>query len=184
MQNLVQDLLSYSRISTRRETFAEIELQDVIKDVLSDLETSIQESNATVEIDPLPFIDADPLQMHQLFLNLIGNGIKYRRDGVAPLIKINAEVMDNGRPGANDSSSKVCRIQISDNGIGFEQKYAEQIFIIFQRLHGRDKYTGTGVGLAICQKIILRHGGLIEAKSNPGEGAAFTISLPVHHVPF
>ena len=183
MQNLVQDLLSYSRISTHGETITEVKLQDVVKEVLNDLEISIQESDATVEIDPLPFIDADPLQMHQLFLNLIGNGLKYRRDGVAPLIKVRAVVMDNGSPGANDDFSKVCRIQISDNGIGFEQKYAEQIFIIFQRLHGRDKYTGTGVGLAICQKIALRHGGSIKAKSNPGEGATFTITLPVHHAP-
>ncbi len=183
MQTLVQDLLSFSRVSSQGRPFKKINLQSVVEDVLSDLEISIQEAGGHVIVGDLPTLDADAVQMQQLFQNLIANGLKYRREKVPPIIQIGAKILNEDQQGLHDCLPVICRIQIQDNGIGFEQKYAKQIFNIFQRLHGRDKYAGTGVGLAVCEKIVLRHSGTIKAESAPGEGATFTIDLPMIQSP-
>ena len=154
-------------------------LDVVSQEVVSDLEVHIQETGAKVEVADLPTIEADPTQMRQIFQNLIGNALKYRREAVAPVIQISAEVLDGVAGPANGTPDKLCRIRIEDNGIGFEPEFADRIFGIFQRLHGRGEYEGTGVGLAICRKIAERHGGTITAQAQPGEGATFTVTLPV-----
>jgi len=170
MQALIQDLLEYSRLTTHGQPFVPVNLSKVASDVLSDLEIRIQESHAQISVGSLPTIEADPVQMHQLLLNLIGNALKYYRPEAAPVISVRAKVEDN-----------VCRLTVTDNGIGFDEKYLERIFGVFERLHGRDKYEGTGIGLAICRKIVDRHGGEISATSKSGEGSTFIVELPVTH---
>jgi PAS domain S-box-containing protein len=174
MQTLINDLLSYSRVTTKAQPFAAVDLDKILREVLSDLEVRIEQTHGRMEVSPLGTIDADALQMRQLFQNLIGNALKFHKEGESPVIRI------QGRP-PNDASLPRLEITIADNGIGFDQKYADRIFVIFQRLHGRSQYEGTGVGLAVCKKIVERHGGVITAESKPGEGATFTILLPVKH---
>lgn len=169
MQTLIVDLLAFSQVGRGEQNRASVDLGEVVKSVVSDLEMRIQETDATVDAHDLPTVQADTLQMRQLFQNLIGNGLKYRRDGVPPLIRIAA---------TRSADRGTCSIEIVDNGIGFEQDHAERIFGIFQRLHGRSAYEGTGVGLAICRKICERHGGSIAARGRPGGGATFTVILP------
>lgn len=168
MQNLINDLLAYSRVSTQAKSFAAVDLGQVVAEVISDLEPSTEESGARIECENLPSLEADPLQMRALFQNLVGNAVKYRREGVVPRVRIYA------RDGGGDTRE----IVVEDNGIGFASKHAERIFGVFQRLHGRDKYAGTGIGLAICQRIVDRHRGTISARGEPGEGAVFTVTLP------
>jgi signal transduction histidine kinase len=129
----------------------------------------------------LPVIDADPVQMRQLFQNLIGNAIKYRRADIDPIVHVSAHIdpLQSGLAGEN--ASLICHLTVSDNGIGFDNSYAEKIFAIFQRLHGRSEFDGTGIGLAICRKIVERHGGSIEASGKADQGARFVASLPVSH---
>jgi two-component system sensor kinase FixL len=176
MQSLIDGLLSYSRVTTSRP-FGPVMLGEIVHEVLADLEAPIDETGAVVRTDSLPTIDADGLQMRQLFQNVIGNALKYRHAGVAPEIHLTShatiELDDPGGP------IQGVRIEVADNGIGFEQRYAERIFGQFQRLHGRGEYEGTGMGLAICRKIVERHGGSIVARSEPGHGATITIELPV-----
>jgi two-component system, LuxR family, sensor kinase FixL len=167
MQVLLNSLLDYSRVATKRDPFVPVDLGNLVFEVLDDLEARILQTGARVEIDPLPTIDADPSQMRQLFQNLIGNSLKYAGEE-KPLIKI------HGKP-----LKKKWQIFFEDNGIGFDEKYAARIFQPFQRLHGRvSPYDGTGMGLAICRKILERHGGSITAKSRPGEGASFMVTIP------
>jgi signal transduction histidine kinase len=149
--------------------------------VLSDLEISIEQSGGRVEAEKLPVIEADPVQMRQLFQNLIGNSLKYCSSDVPPMVRIRRGVLseESNYPCSDGSNDLFCEIIFEDNGIGFEQKYAERIFGIFQRLHGRQTYAGTGIGLAICHKIVERHGGQILAVGKPGEGAVFTVRLPL-----
>lgn len=168
MQNLIEDLLKFSRVSTQGRPFELVDLGEVATRVVGDLENQVEEAGASVDIGPLPVITADPLQMQQLMQNLISNAIKFRRPDAAPEVKVRAEIR-NGR----------MHLSVSDNGIGFEPKYAARIFRIFERLHGRTEYPGTGIGLALCRKIADRHGGTIEAESSPGQGATFTVVLPV-----
>jgi light-regulated signal transduction histidine kinase (bacteriophytochrome) len=139
--------------------------------VLSDLQIRIEQSGGRVELGDLPCIDADPMQMRQLLQNLIGNALKYRRDDAVPLVQVYAQLL-------NGHEQALCQIYVQDNGIGFDEKYLDRIFIPFQRLHGRNEYEGTGIGLAICSKIVQRHGGSITAKSTPGQGATFMVTLP------
>ncbi len=169
MQSLIVDLLAFSQVGRGELKLATVDLGDVVRSVISDLEILIQETDATIDLQGMPLVKADPMQMRQLFQNLIGNGLKYRREGVPPLVRISA---------ARSADTGVCTIEVADNGIGFDQEYAERIFGIFQRLHGRSAYQGTGVGLAICRKICERHGGSIAARGRPGGGATFTIVLP------
>jgi PAS domain S-box-containing protein len=175
MQTLINDLLSFSRVTTKAQPFAPVDLDKILREVLSDLEVRIEQTHGRVEAGPLGTIDADALQMRQLFQNLIGNALKFHKQGESPLIRIQGQRTTSGSPAP--------RIDITfvDNGIGFNQKYADQIFVIFQRLHGRSQYEGTGVGLAVVKKIVERHGGVITAESKEGEGATFRVALPVNH---
>jgi PAS domain S-box-containing protein len=173
MQTLINDLLTLTRVTTKAKPFEPTDLSKVVQDVLSDLEVRIQEKKAKVEIGSLPTLAVDPTQMRQLFQNLIGNALKFQRPGVPPGIRVEATVT----PGRTDGGT--CRITVADNGIGFDNKYAEQIFKVFERLHGRDEYEGTGIGLAVCRKVVERHGGTIMAEGTPGQGSCFTIELPL-----
>jgi PAS domain S-box-containing protein len=178
MQKLIQDLLTFSRVSTKAQPFVAVNLDQITREVLSDLEVSIEQAGAAVEVSELPMLQADPLQMRQLMQNLIGNALKFRLPDRQPVIKIfgrHAKTINRGR-----MRTDAWEISVSDNGIGFEEKYLDRIFTVFQRLHGRTEYEGSGVGLAVCRKIAERHNGRITAKSKPGEGATFTVTLPIN----
>ncbi len=161
MQSLINDLLAYSRLNTRSEDLKYVDCRDVLNEVLAALQMTIEESGAVIKLGPMPNIRADRTLLFQLFQNLIGNAIKFRSD-TPPLINITAKPQD-----------KQWLFSVSDNGIGMEPQYLERIFVIFQRLHTQDKYAGTGIGLAICKKIVERHGGRIWAESMPGKGSTF-----------
>lgn len=170
MQALISDLLQFSRVTSKAQPFAPVDLAGVAAGVLADMEVRLQQSGGRVEVGPLPVIEADSMQMRQLLQNLIGNAIKFARPGVPPLVRVYAE------PAADDRDSLA--LVVADNGIGFEEKYVDRIFTVFQRLHERGAYEGTGIGLAICRKIVERHGGAITARSRPDEGATFIVSMP------
>lgn len=171
MHVLINDLLSLSRVGTRRQPFVRVDLGTVLQAVLSDLEVRIQELGARMETGTMPVIEADPLQMSQLLQNLIGNALKFHRPGETPRVRIQGEMVAG-------EEGPACRILVEDNGIGFDEKYLDRIFQVFQRLHGRGQYDGTGVGLAVCRRIAERHGGAITATSAPGQGARFLVTLP------
>jgi len=174
MQTLINDLLTFSRVISRTEPFVTVDLAQVTREVLSDLEVRIEKTGATVEVNNLPKIQADPMQMRQLLQNLIGNALKFHLPNAKPKVKVHAEIL------ANDLvEAPICQLTVQDNGIGFDEKYLDKIFAVFQRLHGRQEYEGTGIGLAVCRRIVDRHKGNITAKSKPGEGATFTVQLPV-----
>jgi light-regulated signal transduction histidine kinase (bacteriophytochrome) len=149
---LIQDLLSLSRVASHAKPFAPVDLADVARVVISDLEVRITERNGRVEAGRLPVVFGDRGQLAQLLQNLIGNGLKFQKPGETPLVKVDAESV--ALPGGLGA---VWNITVEDNGIGFDEKYSERIFQIFQRLHGRSEYEGTGIGLAICRKIVERH---------------------------
>lgn len=170
MQSLLRALLGYSRISTQVEEFREIDLSVLVSEVLSDLEIRLARTGGRVEIGELPRIEADATQMRQLFQNLVGNALKFHKQGEGPVVKIGSDAIEKGQ----------CRIYVEDNGIGFDEQYSDIIFSPFQRLHGREsQYRGSGMGLAICKRIVERHGGRITANSKPGYCTRFTIDLPV-----
>ena len=170
MRDVLQSLTKYSLLTSKVESFARVDLNEIAGEVVSDLELQIRDAGALVEIGDLPEIEADAGQMRQLFQNLLENGLKFSREGIQPIIRIHAEC---------SPQSRECRISFNDNGIGFEEKYLERIFKPFFRLHGRDKYGGVGMGLAICSKVIEHHRGTITAKSTPGKGSTFIVTLPV-----
>jgi PAS domain S-box-containing protein len=171
MQALINDLLVFSRITTKAQPFAAVDLEEIAHEVVHDLEVRIHQAGGEVIVGALPAIDADALQMRQLLQNLVGNGLKFHRPDLPPRVEISGKVFNN-----------TAEITVSDNGIGFDEKYADRIFTMFERLHGRAAYEGTGIGLAICRKIAHRHGGEIRANSVPGAGAQFVVTLPVIHV--
>lgn len=182
MQRLINDLLTFSRvISKTGQPFVAVNLSQVTKEVLSDLEVRIEQTKAHIDVGDLPTIHADPMQMRQLLQNLIGNALKFQPTDGKPLIQIQAQTVRKPYNGeaSGGSEQELCEITIKDNGIGFDEKYSEKIFAMFQRLHGRTEYEGTGVGLAVCRRIADRHGGTISAKGKPGEGATFTVTLPL-----
>jgi len=182
MHALIEDLLAYSRASRQTESYASVNLNEVVKNVLEDLEVKIQEKKASITIDDLPAVEAQSVQMHQLFLNLIENALKFTKPGTTPKIAIQVrKIVPYEAPTVGQINPKENYFEfiISDNGIGFEAEYAERIFTIFQRLHGRAEYAGTGLGLAICRKIVEAHHGFIEAQGKPGEGAKFIFYLLV-----
>jgi PAS domain S-box-containing protein len=191
MQTLITDLLTFSRVTSQAKPFVEYDLNLIINDILSDLEVKIEETNAKIILEDLPKLEMDDTQMRQLFQNLIGNALKFSKSGTKPVIKIWGEINKN-----YDSSFKkvifdelittdakipagYCRIHVEDNGIGFDEKYLDRIFTVFQRLHGRGEYEGSGVGLAVCRKIVERHNGNLSAKSQINNGTRFTITLPL-----
>lgn len=177
MQILINDLLTYSRVTTKAQPFNKIDLNQTVAQVVSDLEVRIEKSRGQVEWESLPTIDADSTQMYQLFQNIIGNALKFNKPNETPRVRVTSILLDHSPLG---QSGPACQIQVKDNGIGFEEKYLDRIFTIFQRLHGRHEYEGTGIGLAVCRKIIDRHGGVITARSVPEEGSTFLITLPVN----
>ena len=174
MRSLIDSLLDFSRITTKTNPFVPVDLAKVARECVSDLEIRISETAGRVEIGPLGAIDADPIQMHQLFLNLIGNGLKFNRPDQPPVVQVESRIL-KGSP----KNAAMCEITVRDNGIGFEEIYLDRIFEVFQRLHGRQEYKGTGRGLAICRKIAERHGGSITAKSELNAGSTFLVTLPL-----
>lgn len=169
MQELIEALLAYSRVSREKPQFTEVDLNTVLREVMGDLELAISRTRAQVTAEPLPTVRADRHRMRQLFQNLLSNAIKFCNKGETPVVHI--------RP-VPASHVDYAAIEVVDQGIGFNAKYADRIFQPFERLHGREDYEGTGVGLAICQRIVLRHGGTIRAESLPGKGARFSVELP------
>ncbi len=167
MRRLIEGLLDYSLVARGAARPDTVDLNQVLKDTLADLEIPLKQSGGTVEAEPLPVLRADPLLMHQLFQNLIGNAVKYHRPGVPPVIRITART---------DSGTSI--IRVADNGIGFNNAHRDRMFRIFQRLVGRNEYEGAGIGLAICRKIVEQHGGRISASGTPGTGSVFTVELP------
>jgi light-regulated signal transduction histidine kinase (bacteriophytochrome) len=167
MSTLIRDLLAYSRVSTRAEPLNPTSSQEALDFALKNLHSAIAESGAAVTHDPLPVVRADKTQLTQVFQNLVGNSLKFRDPGRPPRIHV-AVREDQGQ----------WLYSVSDNGIGFEQQYEEKMFVIFQRLHGRGSYAGTGIGLAICRRIVERHGGRIWARGEPGKGSTFFFTLP------
>jgi signal transduction histidine kinase len=170
MRTLIGDVLAYSQITTGHNPFVRVDLGAVARQVVDDLQPSIAAADATVELGDLPLIEADPPQMRQLLHNLVGNAIKFRRADRPLVVRLGAAPARHGDFRA---------ITVADNGIGFAQEHAETIFRMFERLHGRARYEGSGIGLAICRGIVERHGGTIAATSIAGQGAAFTVTLPV-----
>jgi len=180
MQDLINDILRFSKISVEKQNFEEVDLNGVVDEVLSEMEGLIREKDATVVVDRLPVLPASTVLMGPLFSNLISNSLKYCKKKGAPQIRIRYEegpvlTAVNGR----NEEIRYGRIFIEDNGIGFDQKYAEQIFDMFRRLHSSAEYEGTGIGLALCKKIVEMHKGFISALGRPGEGAVFIVSLPL-----
>jgi signal transduction histidine kinase len=177
LQVMIGDLLTYSRITTRAHEFALVDLNQAANEVLADLEVRIAETGGKVTFDKLPIIQADASQIRQLLMNLINNALKFHRPDIPPEVKISSEAIDmeiDGQPAPG------ILLYVEDNGIGFEEKYIDRIFQAFQRLHGHNVYEGSGIGLAICRKIVERHGGSITAESVPGSGSRFIVKLPVH----
>ena len=175
MQELIEDLLMYSRVNASQRPFVPTDLNQVVAEACNTLELQIEEAHATFHIAPLPAIDADKIQMVQLFQNIIGNALKYHREDVPPIITITLD--KPSQPGTED----MLRLNCQDNGIGFEPQYAEQIFEPFKRLHGRGEYSGSGIGLSVCRRIVERHGGAIYATSEPGVGTCMHMSMRLSH---
>jgi len=185
MQTLITDLMAFSRVEIKGQAFVPTDLNVIAREVSADLETRIEEAGGRVEIEVLPTLDADPMQMRQLLQNLISNSLKYFRADVPPIVRVSYKTIEEDGPGSRDTSDlprRFCQISVADNGIGFDEKYLDRIFNVFQRLHKKGEYEGTGVGLAICRKIVDRHGGTITAHSSPGEGAAFVVTLPFNQI--
>lgn len=180
MQALIKDILLFSKTSIEKPTFVDTDLNDVLHDVLNEMDHTVKEKNAKIESDTLPKLSVNPVLIRPLFHNLISNAIKYAKKNVQPVVRIYSE-FSAGQNGSdkNDTKGKYCRIYVEDNGIGFDQKYSEQIFGMFKRLHLHSEFEGTGIGLALCKKIVEEHHGFITARSKINEGSVFIISLPV-----
>ncbi|MBL7698521.1 MAG: response regulator [Chitinophagaceae bacterium] len=180
MQALIKDILLFSKTSIEKPTFVDTDLNGILTDVLVEMEHIIHEKNVRIESEKLPNLSINPVLIRPLFHNLISNAIKYAKKNVPPVVKIYSE-FSAGQNGVdqNEVKSKYCRIYVEDNGIGFDQKYSEQIFGMFKRLHLHSEFEGTGIGLALCKKIVEEHHGFITARSKINEGSIFIISLPM-----
>lgn len=180
MQSLINDLLRFSRHTSTSEDFSLIHLDDLMADVMTDMEIEIERYEATVHVDALPDIWGIPSQMRQLFQNLVSNAIKFRKKDVAPKVRVYAErkVLSN----TADNTRELCRLIVEDNGIGFDPKFVNEIFVVFKRLHSYHEYEGSGVGLSICKKIVERHNGFITAESKIDSGSRFIIDLPMARI--
>ena len=179
MRLLIQDLLAFSRVTSQSHELTPVSLSEVLEGVLGDLEVKIQETQAQIAVGPLPTLKADALQMRQIFQNLISNALKFQQPGRTPAITISCKDLPDCVQVGGQPNQPMCQVSVTDNGIGFDEKYLDRIFKVFQRLHGRSEYEGTGIGLAVCAKIVERHSGHLTARSSPGEGATFMISLPL-----
>jgi len=167
MRNMVTDLLAFSQVDRKLLNVKMVDLSSSLQKAISTYDLLIKEKNATIESQQLPSIEGDEPMIQRLFENILSNALKYSRDDVSPLLKVQCKEEPN-----------TVVITFSDNGIGFEDEFSSRIFGIFQRLHTREKYEGTGIGLAICRKIVDMHNGHITAESRPGQGTTFTIKLP------
>ena len=185
MQTLINDLLLYSRTMGSSLHFVSTDLNEIVQQAINELKESIEEKQAVVQVDKLPVLNVIPFQVHQFFVNMLSNSLKFTHEGVKPRIIIDSGLADPASLNnfSADSTKTYYRISIADNGIGFDAKYSEKIFDLFQRLHNRDRYIGTGIGLSICKKIIENHDGFITAEGRPGEGARFTVFLPLKSLP-
>ncbi|QJD79478.1 sensor histidine kinase [Spirosoma rhododendri] len=183
MSSLIRDLLSYARIGSQPDSFRPVDLHTVLTELLNDMEFTVGMAGATIQLDQLPQVVGDPVQLHQLFQNLLSNAVKFHREGVPPVVQISSERVADDRlpPSLRESRPSGCSfwaIRVADNGIGFDEKYNDRIFQVFQRLHSRNLYSGTGIGLAIVRKVAEQHGGVIIAESRPDAGSTFTVYLP------
>jgi two-component system sensor kinase FixL len=193
MQTLINDLLTFSRVISSSQPFLPVNLEAVTREVLVDLEHRIEKTQARVNLAKLPTVEADPTQMRQLMQNLIGNALKFQKPGNKPVVTLEASVVKRHeiqkdailpKPAPTSGpDDQFCVLTVQDNGIGFDEQYLDKVFAVFQRLHGRSEYEGTGVGLAVCRRITERHAGTITAKSKPGEGACFIVILPIKQQP-
>lgn len=168
MRSLIHALLGLARVTTQGKPFVQVDLGQIAAEVVEDLQARVREVGVTMQVEALPSLEADPTQMRQLLQNLVGNALKYRREGLPHLARVSAR-----------TTATLAMIDVHDTGIGFDEKYLDRIFAPFQRLHSRSQYEGTGMGLAICRRIAERHGGSITAAGNPGQGATFTVTLPL-----
>jgi signal transduction histidine kinase len=177
---MIDEILSVSKINTD-ENFEQTNLTDILRVVIASIEPQIEERAAVIRYDPLPEAFVNPIQIRQLFMNLISNSLKFVRPNVPPLISITSDFpsINETTEAGLDNSNRYLRIRFTDNGIGFQNDYAEKIFAIFQRLHDKSTYKGTGIGLAICREIVGHHGGVISARGELQQGATFTIILPL-----
>lgn len=169
MRSFINDLLKFTKIDSKEIAFEPTDLNEVVKNVLDDLEARLRDTQGKVNLKHLPIINADPVQMYQLFLNLIGNALKFHREEVSPVVSLDSTCKSDG----------TCVISIEDNGIGIDEKHVDKIFKPFERLHGRSTFEGTGMGLTICNRIVARHGGSISVKRHSTNGVTFHISLSV-----
>jgi Bacteriophytochrome (light-regulated signal transduction histidine kinase) len=188
MQLLINNLLQFSRHSASSEDFVKVDLNELVKEAMIELEIEIEKTGAQVNVEQLPVIYAIPSLMRQLFYNLINNAIKFRKKDLVPVVHIASEKINpselNHLPGKHLDDATYYKISVSDNGIGFDIKYSEDIFVVFKRLHSYHEFEGTGVGLSICKKIVDKHNGFITAHSKINEGALFEIGLPEKQVAF
>jgi signal transduction histidine kinase len=200
MKQLVSDILDFSRVANDALSYQPVSLNAVLRFVRADMEVLVQNTGALLEADNLPQVDGIPGQLQQVFQNIVSNAIKFRRDHEPPVVKIHSDLVRGAQlkpeekgwirnyvptmTAAEFDTLRFCRLTFTDNGIGFDQKYADKIFQIFQRLHGRSEYEGTGIGLAICKRIMENHHGLIQARSEEGQGSVFTLLLPVSQQSF
>jgi signal transduction histidine kinase len=173
MQAMIDDLLQLSRVNRQGQPFVPIDLSEAAAEVVSDLEPRILSTGGQVVVEALPWVEADPIQIHLVLQNLIGNGLKFHKPDTPPIVKVSGTVIQS-----ETGKGEVAAIQVEDNGIGFEEEQLEKILQPFQRLHSRSDYEGTGMGLAIVKKILERHHGEISARSTPGAGSTFLITLP------
>lgn len=181
MRHLITDLLTFSRVTTKAQPFTPVDLNSIVREVLEDLEPRLQASQGSIEVQDLPTVEADNQQMYQMLQNLLSNALKFHRPDVAPVIKVSARIQERDPQHEYAPYSAHCQLLIEDNGIGFNEKYLDRIFTVFQRLHGKGEYEGTGIGLAVVRKIVERHNGTVTAQSAEGQGATFIINLPVTH---
>ncbi|RYF51218.1 MAG: hypothetical protein EOO39_43450 [Cytophagaceae bacterium] len=179
MSELIRDLLNYARLTTEKEPLIAVDLNTIISEALTDLDIRIQETQPTMQIDSLPVVHGRAVQLRQLFHNLLGNALKFQPPGQQPMIAVTCQLANPADlPADLPNKRSYWQIDVRDNGIGFHQQYTDRIFEVFQRLHGKNKFAGTGVGLAVCRRVAQTHGGAICATSMLGEGATFSVFLP------
>lgn len=179
LQILIKDIMTFAKVSMEKSSFEQSDLNKLVIEVLGDMESIIDEKRANISVGPLPSLFINPTLIRPLFYNLIHNALKYSKPNVEPKVHIYAETDAQSNGQTTGVNKKYCRIYVEDNGIGFDQKYAEQIFEMFKRLHHHDEYEGTGIGLAFCKKIVEQHEGFISARSARDQGSTFIVSLPI-----
>lgn len=181
MQNLIRDLIDFSHLTSSAKSFETVQLATIIEEICVSLRDSFENEKVIFKISQLPDIQGIPFQVSQLFTNLIENAVKYRREGVIPEVTVNCRTvgLTENCELMVDIPGNYLEISVQDNGIGFDSEQKENIFELFKRLHSKDKYAGTGIGLAICKKIVANHAGFIKAKSTPGSGSCFFVYLPI-----